>query len=320
MRQSAPRSSSWWRPCRCGAHGVARADERRCELDPDSGLLECVLVAQPRRRRASACPWSCRSSGSGSHSTSRRSSHGDTAALAASPDVTEIGAGYVVTLINTATLEQLYLDYVCTWPGETPPEPPPPPPTPGRVRRGQHAGAAVHAGGEPAELDRRADRSRLVVLVQRSRAGRDRRDARGWTAPARSRSSSSAGRSTGRLASATRARRVAPRRHRRCRGRPRRRASTRCAHSGVGGHVGPDVERHPDGLVPARPDQPHRAGAAVSRRRVPRGADRMTAPSSSSPRAPSCVAARLPRRIAFVVAVAVIAPAPLVALAIVWAA
>ena len=50
-------------------------------------------------------------SGSGHRSTTGRwwRGHGCTRSTA---DVTEVGIGYVVTLINTATLDQLYLDYV----------------------------------------------------------------------------------------------------------------------------------------------------------------------------------------------------------------
>lgn len=35
-----------------------------------------------------------------------------------SAGIAEEGVGYVVTLTNTATMEQLYLDDVCEWPGE----------------------------------------------------------------------------------------------------------------------------------------------------------------------------------------------------------
>jgi len=112
-----------------GAHDVARADDRRCELDPDTGQLKCVLVAQPSPplsvrlsvelplvwKRLPFNDWEMVARG-----------HGCTRSTA---DITEVGIGYVVTLINTATLEQLYLDYVCEWPGGEPPEPPPPPPT-----------------------------------------------------------------------------------------------------------------------------------------------------------------------------------------------
>jgi hypothetical protein len=48
-------------------------------------------------------------------------------------DITEIGSGYVVSLVNEDTQELLYLDYICHWPGEQPPQPPPPPPTPGEL-------------------------------------------------------------------------------------------------------------------------------------------------------------------------------------------
>lgn len=111
------------------AIALAGDDHKRCELDPDTGQLKCVLVAQPSPplsvplskelplvwKRAPFNDWEMVARG-----------HGCARSVDA---VTEIGIGYVVTLINQATLDQLYLDYVCEWPGEGPPEPPPPPPT-----------------------------------------------------------------------------------------------------------------------------------------------------------------------------------------------
>jgi hypothetical protein len=112
-----------------GAHTVAQADDRRCELDPDTGQLKCVLVAQPsppRTVRLSAelpLVWKRLPFNVGEQMTM---GYG---CVRQSAGISEEGVGYVVTLTNTATMEQLYLDYVCEWPGEGPPEPPPPPPT-----------------------------------------------------------------------------------------------------------------------------------------------------------------------------------------------
>lgn len=115
------------------ASRVAHGDDERCKIDPFNGRLVCVLVAQPGPplsvrltpelplvwMRAPLNDWEMVARG-----------HGCTRTVA---DVTEIGFGYVVTLVNTATSDQLYLDYICTWPGEPPPDPPPPPPTPAEL-------------------------------------------------------------------------------------------------------------------------------------------------------------------------------------------
>lgn len=108
---------------------LVHADDRRCDLDPDTGQLKCVLVAQP------SPPRSIRLSEELPLEWKRIPFNvGELVTLGygcvrTNAGVTELGVGYVVTLTNTATLEQLYLDYVCEWPGEDPPEPPPPPPT-----------------------------------------------------------------------------------------------------------------------------------------------------------------------------------------------
>ena len=249
-----------------GAHGVARADDRRCELDPDTGQLKCVLVAQPSPplsvrlsvelplvwKRLPFNDWEMVARG-----------HGCTRSTA---DVTEIGVGYVVTLINTATLEQLYLDYVCEWPGGEPPEPPPPPPTQAELVQANTQALQVGAHGEPAGFDRWAHRPRLLVLVRRPR-----RSGNGSVPPwldgvgrRRGRAVGLGGRWPGRHGGHQHVVRLRgsplglldARDERRIRGHV-----DRC----VGGHLGSHVERHPDGVVPAGSDQPDRA----SRRRTP---------------------------------------------------
>jgi hypothetical protein len=108
---------------------AASGEEKQCKIDPFNGEVKCVLVAQPAPplsvrlsrdlplvwMRAALNDWELVARGQGC-----------TRSVA---DVTEIGVGYVVTLINTVTSDQLYLDYICTWPGEPPPDPPPAPPT-----------------------------------------------------------------------------------------------------------------------------------------------------------------------------------------------
>jgi hypothetical protein len=108
---------------------IVRADNRTCNLDPDTGELKCVLVASPvpavtvRLTVDLPLEWS-RIPLNVDELISR--GHGCTRSNAG---VTEIGVGYVITLTNVATAEQLYLRYVCTWPGDQPPTPPPAPPT-----------------------------------------------------------------------------------------------------------------------------------------------------------------------------------------------
>ncbi|MGE0304262.1 MAG: hypothetical protein AB7N61_14820 [Acidimicrobiia bacterium] len=111
--------------------GVARAEAKTCELDPDTGLLRCTIVAQPRPPRVvdipgvplqwARYPWVDPDAISRGHCT--RSVEG----------IFEIGVIYVVTLENTQTGEQLYIDGICTFPDEDPPQPPPPPPTPAEL-------------------------------------------------------------------------------------------------------------------------------------------------------------------------------------------
>ena len=107
----------------------AAGDERTCRLDPLSGRLQCILVAQPSPPRtvrlSEELPLVWKRIPFNIPEVIARGG-GCTRSVAG---VTEIGFGFVVTLINTASSEQLYLDYVCTWPGEDAPEPPPPPPT-----------------------------------------------------------------------------------------------------------------------------------------------------------------------------------------------
>ncbi|MCU1394891.1 MAG: hypothetical protein JWM34_3319 [Ilumatobacteraceae bacterium] len=105
------------------------ADDRTCILDPVSGLLQCTLVASPQPpitvRLSVDLPLEWRRIPLNVNELIARG-HGCTRSVAG---VTEIGVGYAITLSNAATLEQLYLRYVCTWPGDPPPPPPLPPPT-----------------------------------------------------------------------------------------------------------------------------------------------------------------------------------------------
>jgi hypothetical protein len=54
-------------------------------------------------------------------------------------NLVEVGAWYWVSLINTETGEQLFIDSICVMPGEPPPAPPPPPPTEGEFREAAEA-------------------------------------------------------------------------------------------------------------------------------------------------------------------------------------
>lgn len=54
-------------------------------------------------------------------------------------NLVEVGAWYWVSLINTETNEQLFIDSICVMPGELPPPPPPPPPTEGEFREAAEA-------------------------------------------------------------------------------------------------------------------------------------------------------------------------------------
>jgi hypothetical protein len=108
---------------------VVRADEKRCVLDQVSGVLTCSLIASPappKRVRLSVefpLEW-VRVPFDVDELIAR-----GVGCVRNVAGIREVGAGYAVALNNTVTLEQLYLAYVCSWPGEPPPEPPPPPPT-----------------------------------------------------------------------------------------------------------------------------------------------------------------------------------------------
>lgn len=116
------------------APAVANADERTCNLDPVSGLLKCTLVASPapplERRLGDDLPLVWRRMAMNVGELIARG----IGCVREVGDITEIGSGYVVSLVNEATQELLYIDYICQWPGEQPPQPPPPPPTPGELR------------------------------------------------------------------------------------------------------------------------------------------------------------------------------------------
>jgi hypothetical protein len=113
--------------------GAVRADEKTCVIDQVSGLLHCTLIASPappRRVRLSEelpLEW-IRVSMNVDELIAR-----GIGCVRDVPGGVEIGVGYAIALNNTATGEQLYLDFVCTWPGEPPPQPPPAPPTPGEL-------------------------------------------------------------------------------------------------------------------------------------------------------------------------------------------
>ena len=113
---------------------VASADERTCALDPVSGLLKCTLVASPAppltRRLGPDLPLVWRRIAMNVGELIARG----IGCVREVGGITEIGSGYVVSLVNEATQELLYLDYICQWPGEPPPQPPPAPPTPGELR------------------------------------------------------------------------------------------------------------------------------------------------------------------------------------------
>src|SRR6476619_5585048 len=81
----------------------ARAEDRRCKLDPNTGLLDCVLVAQPsppktvRLSKELPLVWQ-RVPFNVDEQIFR--GHGCTRSNAG---VDEVGAGYVITLLNEAT-------------------------------------------------------------------------------------------------------------------------------------------------------------------------------------------------------------------------
>ena len=109
--------------------GMVRADEKKCVLDQVSGLLKCTLIASPappRRVRLSQevpLEWVRVPMNVGELIARGVGCVRDV------PGGQEIGAGYGISLNNTATGEQVYLDFICTWPGDAPPQPPPAPPT-----------------------------------------------------------------------------------------------------------------------------------------------------------------------------------------------
>jgi hypothetical protein len=111
--------------------GRARADTKTCELDPDTGLLKCTIVAQPLPPRVVDYPdvplqwtrYAWVDPDAATRGFCTRSVEG----------ILEIGVVYVVQLVNTQTGEQLYVNGISTFPDEDPPQPPPPPPTPAEL-------------------------------------------------------------------------------------------------------------------------------------------------------------------------------------------
>ena len=132
------------------AQGVAHADEKKCVLDQVSGVLECSLVASPAPARtvrlSTDLPlvWTRVPFDVGERTSRGIGCVRDVAGIH------EIGAGYAISLINTATSEHLYLDHICTWPGELPPEPPPPPPTPAELAEANTRALMVSPVASPA--------------------------------------------------------------------------------------------------------------------------------------------------------------------------
>ena len=241
-----------------GSPRRARADDRRCELDPDTGQLKCVLVAQPSPplsvRLSVRLPlvW-------------KRAPFNDWEMVArtrlrSTADVTEVGIGYVVTLINTATLDQLYLDYVCEWPGGSRR-------SRHRLRLGQAEFVQANtqalqigpSGGPPGSIGGLtgldswfwcADPGAVATGVS----------LRGWTASGAVEVVQLGWEVDGPDGTADTSTSCGSEEAPRSPGRPRRAASIRGHVDGrLGRHLGSHVERHPDGVVPSRSDQPDRS-------------------------------------------------------------
>lgn len=113
--------------------GVARADEKTCVIDQVSGLLECTLIASPSPPRQIRLSEEVPLVWKRHPVTFDELSDRTYACRREVAGVLQLGAGSVITLTNTVTGEQLYIDFECTWPGEAPPQPPPPPPTPAEL-------------------------------------------------------------------------------------------------------------------------------------------------------------------------------------------
>ena len=111
--------------------GTAHADERECRLDPGTGELHCQIVATPAPARTQRLtpdlPLVWKRIPMNTDDLIARG-HG---CVRYEAGTTIIGAGYVIVLTNEDTLDVLYLEYVCQWPGDPPPVPPTRPPTPG---------------------------------------------------------------------------------------------------------------------------------------------------------------------------------------------
>ena len=116
--------------------GRVHADEKRCEIESESGKLVCTLIASPGPPRVVRLSddlplvW-MRLEWNDADGLSR-----DIGCIRTAGGIQEIGVAWVVALYNTDTGEQLYLDMTCEWPGEDPPQPPPPPPTPEQLAQG----------------------------------------------------------------------------------------------------------------------------------------------------------------------------------------
>lgn len=118
------------------ASGRASADTKKCEIESESGKLVCTLIASPSPPLTVPLSehvplvWS-RVVWKDADGVSR--GRGCTRTVG---DIQEIGVTWIVSLVNSDTGEQVYLEGICEWPGEDPPDPPPPPPTPEQLAQG----------------------------------------------------------------------------------------------------------------------------------------------------------------------------------------
>jgi len=105
---------------------------KTCRLDEATGLLYCVLVADPAANKSVAV--------AGTPIVWRRLAWTvpddiirGLGCLRVVGNTTEIGQAYFVFLENSLTGERLLTKTVCVMPGDPPPQPPPPPPTIGEL-------------------------------------------------------------------------------------------------------------------------------------------------------------------------------------------
>jgi hypothetical protein len=129
---------------------MGQADERTCKIDERTGQLKCILVAQPAppmaHRFAPALPLEWRRIPMQVDELIARG----LGCVRDAPGGVEIGAGYVILLVNLALGLVLHLEYICQWPGAPPPEPPPPPPTEEEFREAYAHAMALKPSISPA--------------------------------------------------------------------------------------------------------------------------------------------------------------------------